>query len=1348
MPRAQKRVHDHPDLLGMPEVRRLWHNDELFSDHYVKGRLSKNDWWPSDDAARPVWEFCRDLYNQRYLALAKNNEAFTRQELIDRVLEKLGFAWTDNLGLPDQDTEPDYILFISQTEKEAVLEKDKASRYRASAAILEAKKLNHPLSQVSRHQQRYPHQQIRDYLQDARVLAWGILTNGNEWRLYGRDARRQDFFAINYEVAIQSLENFKVFLAFFSPAAFQRDARDRCRLDFIREQSLSAQSQLEEDLRQRVYTILTNLANGFASRPENQIPDTDDGRKALYESCLIYLYRLLFLLYAEGRGLLPVEPRTRRYFKELSLERLKPDLKNFAAYDSHTRTRLGEDIGELFHLVNGTDEAKNKEYSVARYNGGLFDPAQHPLLENWRIADADLASVLRGLMFDPPPKPNEPALPIQTVDFGDLRVQQLGSIYEGLLEHHFARDAAGRLELKTDKAERKATGTYYTPDYIVKYIVGQTLTPLLDEIERSEPVRAALGAKRQDNSFADAVLALNVCDPAMGSGHFLVEATTFLADHIAAHPTTRRLHEKSKDEEELAYWRRRVVEACIYGVDLNPLAVELAKLSLWLTCIASDQPLNFLDHHLRCGNSLIGARLDQLGGLPDKKAKRGAAAKQLGFTFGPDFKRAVADTITAIKAIESEASGDVAKVKGKERRWAAEILPRLAPYKRVADLWTGTFFGEELDEETYVTKAQEILEPPAGAKTARATRAQARRTADSPPYQPHSRRFFHWELEFPDVFFADDGSLKSNPGFDAVIGNPPYVSALELTKSLSEFEKPFWTQQFETARGAYDLYILFLELAARLAAPTRLSSLITPNKFLSAPYAEGFRDYCCRSLMFRRLFNLSRVKVFNDPSVYPVITVFENSRPRAGYEFLVEEPIDRNAPLKTTTVAQSSDFLSKLPEKLWGYLLSEHLALVLKAERVSSPFEDCAVVRASTTAGEADAFTDALADEPQRNGMKFINTGLIDRFTTKWGLRPLTHAGRILKTPHLDLSHPSVSPERRKLFSSPKIVFAKMALRPEAFLDSTGEFASANTNVALDAKLDLNYLAALVNSQLLAVLYGAYFGALRMSGGYFQFQAPQLRLLPIRGIDFATSAQRRTALLAKARTIYELREVAGLLAFVDEQLCAKPERSDVVHDLLAFLGERMMDLNREQRATARQFFTDMHDFYGIEARALNPKTKLDEFWKLETAELFTHLNNNLEVLAAVNLELDEPTELKIRSRFEKTRAAILPLEAQIAFTDRLIDQIVYRLYGLTDEEIKTVENTVATESRPASQVIAPPATIPKPKRVRRKKSAYAEPPPPPAKPGITPEQAYADAAHFYYGKEDSPPYRTEPPKED
>ena len=175
---------------------------------------------------------------------------------------------------------------------------------------------------------------------------------GNEWRLYCRDAKPSQFFAIDFGESIKSLENFKFFVALFSPTAFVSDAQGKCRLDHVRESALAAQSELEEDLRQRVFVLVEILANGFAECPENEGADSDLAR--LYDASLIFLYRLLFILYAEGRQLLPVEPKSRKYYKQLSLARLVTPLKNFSEYDSRTRTRLYEDIRELCHLINGT----------------------------------------------------------------------------------------------------------------------------------------------------------------------------------------------------------------------------------------------------------------------------------------------------------------------------------------------------------------------------------------------------------------------------------------------------------------------------------------------------------------------------------------------------------------------------------------------------------------------------------------------------------------------------------------------------------------------------------------------------------------------------------------------------------------------------------------------------------------------------------------------------------------------------------------------------------------------------------------------------------------------------------
>ena len=475
LPRAETKKESgmHPEL-GLPEVRKLWQTEGLFSDHYLKARLQKNSWWPSDAEAEPVWRFCRELYEKRYLACAKNNEAFTRQELLDKILEKLGFAWTDNLGLPDQDAEPDYILFSSTEEKEKVIEAGKQQRYAASVGILEAKKVNHPLSQISKHQQRYPHRQIRDYLNEAQVLTWSILTNGNEWRLYTRDAKPSQFFGLNFEVAIKELDDFKVFLVLFSAAAFARDAQGKCRLDQIREVALATQAELEADLRARIFTIVEILANGFcgaAGKPNHGYRFAATLRK-LPDLSLPPAFHSL-----RGRPFVAAgRTKSRKYYKQLSLARLLTPLKNYTEFDSQTQTRFYRDIHALSLVINGADKKANDEFGVPRYNGGLFDPDRYPLLKQWAVADAVLAEVLRQLMFTPE-KGGQKFVPFESVDYADLSVQQLGSIYEGLLEHHFVREN-GKVKLTTDKAERKATGTYYTPDYIVKYIVENTLGPL------------------------------------------------------------------------------------------------------------------------------------------------------------------------------------------------------------------------------------------------------------------------------------------------------------------------------------------------------------------------------------------------------------------------------------------------------------------------------------------------------------------------------------------------------------------------------------------------------------------------------------------------------------------------------------------------------------------------------------------------------------------------------------------------------------------------------------------------------------------------------------------------------
>jgi len=266
-----------------------------------------------------------------------------------------------------------------------------------------------------------------------------------------------------------------------------------------------------------------------------------------------------------------------------------------------------------------------------------------------------------------------------------------------------------------------------------------------------------------------------------------------------------------------------------------------------------------------------------------------------------------------------------------------------------------------------------------------------------------------------------------------------------------------------------------------------------------------------------------------------------------------------------------------------------------------------------------------------------------------------------------------------RIFIGDKLYVTRTGNEFFSFFDRT-HYASNNLfsfKLKPGRKESYHFVMALLNGNF-AQRFNRFFLAPRFGDLFTETKILHLDLLPIPNVAFSSNDSLRTQLLAKAQTFYE-RGVetdndGDILAFVTDQLRASPLRGDVVHDYLAFLAERMMDLNQRQRAAARQFLEDLKDFHGLDARVLNPKTKLDEFWKLTTAEMFAHLNKNRKALAAAKLDLNEAAENKIRSRFEQSKAAILPLIAQIEFTDELIDRVVYLLYGLTAEEIKIVQS--------------------------------------------------------------------------
>ena len=858
----------------------------IFSATYLSRHFRNSEHFPTADEVTHCYEAAKARWRENLLGLCRQNEAYTRTTFLDPLLTNLGWYFIPETKLPKGLTRkrPDYCLFPSaETQQQAAAQTVTVDVFHFSDTVLEAKKWQHPLDQVSKRETPglFPSQQIQDYLRHAkdatgaRLFNWAILTNGNTWRLYCEHAATDAYFEFTLAdgESFCSLEDFRLFVALFRPQAFVRGSDGRCPLDQVREESLTSQAELEGNLRKRIFDVLEDLASGFRDYSANGITPAD--YSALYDTSLIFLYRLLFVLYAEGRGLLPIKPSgygsNKVYREKFSLAGLVADLRDKTKFSDDAFTDLYERLLKLFHLINGDNPKQNEATRVTRYNGGLFNSDLHPQVEQWRVGDRTLANVLRQLVFAQPPArgsvKQQQIFTDEAIDYASLEVRQLGDIYEGLLGAHLGENAATkRLELRNEEGKNHRHGIYYTPDWIVRYLLQQTVQPLLNEIEGSPAVQAALIAKseekRRDNSFALAVLRLNLLDPAMGSGHFLVRATEWLAEQIVHHPTTRVMTEQivhsspsrrtkedirkanrvpvppgvPQQQAETAYWRRRVVEACIYGVDVNPLAVELAKLSLWLTCIAADEPLNFLDHHLRPGNSLLWVSPGEMSHHPliTDEEKKQVSTFDIGTHLPATLQAVIAENVN----IEQTASTEMELVKAKEKRWKS-VRTKLAPFINCADLWLAALDGLPLDAHGYRLLVLSEVAP----KTLNSTeRARAKELRESISENFAERKVgltpFHWHLEFPDVFFEPDGSYRPSGmyGFDAILGNPPYIST--HTSSAEG-----WRGTLNRRAGYLeDLYVHFTDLGFHLLRPGGGFGFIVSDTFFTLASKQRMRE--------------------------------------------------------------------------------------------------------------------------------------------------------------------------------------------------------------------------------------------------------------------------------------------------------------------------------------------------------------------------------------------------------------------------------------------------------------------------------------------------------------------------
>jgi len=503
---------------------------------------------------------------------------------------------------------------------------------------------------------------------NKRGLNWGILTNGAKWRLYSTKSTRpyEDYVELTLQETLENLDEkeYGLFERFFHRDSFiaveaettedQNDSEaatlEKCRLDHDRVQSEQVlESKVKAPFLSQVDEVLQYICNGFIfDTPKSGEDYTEEERADIFESAVKLIYRSLFLFYAEARRLLPTDPAKAALYSSHSIQTLCREAHKFQWGKRHDTE--GYDLWKhLKGLINAVNEG-DPEYGIMGYNGGLFDDEEEQFLGAHQLRNDFLARALYLLAFVEP-LPDEPqneyALPYE-----DLEVRHLGELYENILEYTVLLADADRIRRRTKKGveillasqaqkkpgdtlirkgdvyfgesalERKQTGSYYTPESLVRFLNYKTVSQPLSEIfdnkyrQRFSALLAQaisghdIGTRRGAAQSAAAlverfveeeVFNFKVCDPAMGSGHFLVDAanqiTGLVIALLAEVPFVEGMSLAVTSNPN--YWRRGVTRHCIYGVDLNPLAVNLAKLSLWLNCFASEHKLTFIDHHLR-----------------------------------------------------------------------------------------------------------------------------------------------------------------------------------------------------------------------------------------------------------------------------------------------------------------------------------------------------------------------------------------------------------------------------------------------------------------------------------------------------------------------------------------------------------------------------------------------------------------------------------------------------------------------------------------------------------------------------------------------------------------------------
>ena len=625
---------------------------------------------------------------------------------------------------------------------------------------------------------RTPHSLTQDYLNRSEAL-WGMVTNGAKLRLLRDSARLSKPTYLEFDIqAMMEGNAYGDFAALYRLLHATRlpqsgMAPHECLLESYYNQGIEEGGRVREKLRDGVKSALEILGTALVQHPGNEPLRTALGTRldqvAYYRQLLSFVYRMLFLMVTEERRFLFSSTdiqRQRIYDRYYSISNLRNRAEQYSAGDTHSDLWIG--LAETFRIFRNEESAQ--ALGLSPLNGELFGSDACKDIEEASCTNEDFLRAMRALSTF-----NDDGIR-RRVNYAHLDVEEFGSVYESLLDYRPVVDlgqisSAQPIFQLAAGTERKQTGSYYTPPELVRELVESALVPVMEE-------RLATAKTQEDKERT--LLDLKVCDPASGSGHFLLAAARRIARELAKVRT-------EEDEPNPASYRtalRDVVRHCIYAVDKNPLAVDLCKVALWIESHAVSLPLGFLDHHIKCGDSLIGVMDTSVlaKGIPNEAYKAVTGDNKDAATFyrrrnTKELQGQRAMNLGGLSSLMQSLAGDFAAFGGLEERNPAEVHAKEKLYnemrgpdsdwwerKIACDLWTYAFFAplqmpgtDGLDGVPTTDDVRKAIHQPAGSNGKLVGRA----------VQSSSELgFFHWPLEFPEVFDAG--------GFDVVLGNPPW----------------------------------------------------------------------------------------------------------------------------------------------------------------------------------------------------------------------------------------------------------------------------------------------------------------------------------------------------------------------------------------------------------------------------------------------------------------------------------------------------------------------------------------------------------------------------------------------